>query len=159
MYVCMHVCMYVCVYVCMCASNPFATIEVKLIWIQNFPSLVKRKQLRSGFEPGVPDYISYDDNYYANIYIYIYIYIGQVGRVFTNSLGDLGSIPARVIPKTIKMIPSCLTLSIIRYESRVKWSNPGKGLAPSHTPRCSSYWKGWLLVALDYSRQLYSHIL
>ena len=23
-----------------------------------------------------------------------------------------------------------LTLSIIRYESRVKWSNPGKGVAP-----------------------------
>ena len=27
------------------------------------------------------------------------------------------------------MIPPCLTLSIIRYESRVKWSNPGKGVA------------------------------
>ena len=25
----------------------------------------------------------------------------------------------------------CLTLSIIRYVSRVKWSNPGKGVAPS----------------------------
>ena len=36
----------------------------------------------------------------------------------------------------------CLTLSIIRYESRVKWSNPGKGVAPSPTPWCSSYGKG-----------------
>ena len=27
-----------------------------------------------------------------------------------------------------------LTLSIIRYGSRVKWSNPGKGVAPSPTP-------------------------
>ena len=25
----------------------------------------------------------------------------------------------------------CLTLSIIRYGSRVKWSNPGKGVVPS----------------------------
>ena len=37
------------------------------------------------------------------------------------------------------LIPPCLTLSIIRYVSRVKWSNPGKGVAPSPTPRCSSY--------------------
>ena len=52
------------------------------------------------------------------------------------------------------LIPTCLTLSIIRYVSRVKWSNPGKGLAPS-SPRCSSYWKGSLPVALDYGHQLY----
>ena len=49
----------------------------------------------------------------------------------------------------------CLTLSNIRYVSRVKWSNPGKGVAPSPTPRCSSYWKGNLWVTLDYSHQLY----
>ena len=34
------------------------------------------------------------------------------------------------------LIPLCLTLSIIRYVSRVKWSNPGKGVAPSPTPQC-----------------------
>ena len=28
-------------------------------------------------------------------------------------------------------MPPCLTLSIIRYGSRVKWSNPGKGVVPS----------------------------
>ena len=39
------------------------------------------------------------------------------------------------------LIPPCLTLSNIRYVSRVKWSNPGKGIAPSPTPRCSSYGK------------------
>ena len=57
------------------------------------------------------------------------------------------------------LIPPCLTLSNIRYVSRVKWSNPGKGVAPSPTPRCSSYWKGSLLVALDYGRQLYLLLL
>ena len=31
-------------------------------------------------------------------------------------------------------MPPCLTLSIIMYVSRVKWSNPGKGVAPSPTP-------------------------
>ena len=62
------------------------------------------------------------------------------------------------------MISPCLTLSNIRYVSRVKWSNPGKGVAPTPTLWCSSYWKRSLRVALDYSRQLYlfywySHII
>ena len=52
------------------------------------------------------------------------------------------------------MLP-CLTLSIIRYRSRVKWSNPGNGVAPSPIPQCCSYWKGSLWVALDKGRQLY----
>ena len=42
------------------------------------------------------------------------------------------------------LIPPCLILSIIRLGSRVKWNNPGNGVAPSPTPRCSSYWKGSL---------------
>ena len=53
--------------------------------------------------------------------------------MFDNSSRDRGSIPARVIPKTqnsyLKL--PCLTLSIIKYGSRVKWSNPGKGVVPS----------------------------
>ena len=88
----------------------------------------------------------------------IYIYLGLVDRVFTNGLGDMGSIPDRIMPKTFKkwyLIPPCLTLSNIKYVSRVKWSNPGKGVAPFPTPQCSSDWKGSLLVTLDYSRQLY----
>ena len=43
------------------------------------------------------------------------------------------------------LMPPCLTLSIIRYRSRVEWSNPGKGVAPSPTPWCSSYRKSSLL--------------
>ena len=53
------------------------------------------------------------------------------------------------------LIPPWLTLSNIRYVSRVKWSNPGKEVAPYPTPRCSSYWKGSLRVTLDLGRQLY----
>ena len=41
------------------------------------------------------------------------------------------------------------------YVSRAKWSNPGKGVGPSSTLRCCSYWKGSLLVALNHGRQLY----
>ena len=42
---------------------------------------------------------------------------------------------------------------IIRYVSRVKWSNPGKGVSPYPTPQCGSYWKKSLRVTLDYGRQ------
>ena len=53
------------------------------------------------------------------------------------------------------MTPPCLTLSIIRYGSRVKWSNLGNGVAPYSIPRRCSYWKGSLRVTLNYDRQLY----
>ena len=56
------------------------------------------------------------------------------------------------------LIPPCLTLSIIRYVSRVKWSNPEKRAAPSPAPRCCSYRKGSLRVALAYGRQIYLNI-
>ena len=36
--------------------------------------------------------------------VYIYRLFGLVGRVFANGPGDLGSMPGRVIPKTLKMV-------------------------------------------------------
>ena len=77
-------------------------------------------------------------------------------RVFANGPGDLGSIPGRVIPMTQKMLLDAILLNTQHYKvlSRVKWSNPGKGVEPSPTPRCSSYRKGILRVTLDYGRQL-----
>ena len=83
--------------------------------------------------------------------------IGIMVRVFTNRQGDRGSIPGRVIPKTQRMV---LNASLLKnqYGSRVKWSNPEEGVAPSLTTRCCSYWKGSLRVALDYGRQLYIYL-
>ena len=52
-------------------------------------------------------------------------------------------------------VASYLTLRNIRYVSGARWSNPEKGKAPFPTTRCSSYWKGSLLVAFDYGHQLY----
>ena len=76
--------------------------------------------------------------------------------MFANSPGDLGSVPGCVIPKTLKMVldTSLLNTQQIRYVSRVKCSNPGKGVAPSPIPLCSSYWKGSLLITLNYGCQL-----
>ena len=78
-----------------------------------------------------------------------------MGRVFVNGPGDRGSIQVESYQRFKKwyLIPLCLTISIIRYLSRVKWNNPGKWVVPSPTPWCSSYRKGSFLVTLDNSRQ------
>ena len=56
-----------------------------------------------------------------------------MGRVFTNGAGDQGSLPGRVIPKTQKMLldTSLLTTQHYKVHIKGKWSNPGKGVAPS----------------------------
>ena len=74
-----------------------------------------------------------------------------MGRVFANGPGNQGSIPGRVIPKTLKMVLDTSLLNTQHYKVRikVKWSNPGNGVAPFPTPQCSSYRKGSFLVALD----------
>ena len=41
-------------------------------------------------------------------------------RVFTNGLGDLGSIPGRVIPKTLKMVLDVSLLNIQHYKVGIK---------------------------------------
>ena len=69
-----------------------------------------------------------------------------------NGPGDLGSIPGHGIPKTLKMVLDTSLLNTWRYKVRIKWSNPGKGVAPSPTPLCSSYWKGSLRVTFYYGR-------
>ena len=53
------------------------------------------------------------------------------------------------LKKMVLQKPPCLALNTIRWGSRVKWNNPGNGVAPSPTPWCSSYWKGSLWVSLD----------
>ena len=49
-----------------------------------------------------------------------YRLFGLIGRVFANGLGDLGSIPGRVIPKTFKMVLDTSLLNTQQYKKRVK---------------------------------------
>ena len=67
-------------------------------------------------------------------------FISLGGRVFAN--GRETWVQSQVASyqrlKKWYFIPSCLTFSNIRYVSRVKWSKPGKGVAPFLTARCSS---------------------
>ena len=87
--------------------------------------------------------MSVTENLYIYIYIYIYIYaiiyvehsyrievisaqiysfnnIDLVGRVLANGPEDLGSIPGRVIPKTLKMVLDTSLLSTQQYKVRIE---------------------------------------
>ena len=75
----------------------------------------------------------------------------EVGRVFADGPGDLGSIPGRVIPKTLKMVLDTALLNTQQYKVRIKnkvEQSRERSRAP-RIPRCSSYWKGSLRVALS----------
>ena len=83
-----------------------------------------------------------------------------MGRVFANGPGDLGLIPGGVIPKTLKMVLDTSLLDTQQYKVGIKGKveeSREKSSVPA-TPQCSSYWKGSLMVALDYGCQLYIYI-
>ena len=46
--------------------------------------------------------------------------IGQVGRVFANGPGDQGSMPGRVISKTLKMVLDTSLINAQHYRVRIK---------------------------------------
>ena len=50
----------------------------------------------------------------------VMIVIDVVSRVFSNDPGDLGSIPGRVIPKTLKMLLDTSFLSTQQYKVRIE---------------------------------------
>ena len=60
-----------------------------------------------------------------------------MSRVFANGLEDQGSIPGRVIPKTLKMVLDAALLNTQHYKVKIK-GNPGNGVAPIPTSRCVS---------------------
>ena len=43
-----------------------------------------------------------------------------MGRVFNNDPGDLGSVPVRVIPKTLKMVLYISLLNTQQYKVRIE---------------------------------------
>ena len=79
--------------------------------------------------------------------------IGLMSRVFANGLGDLGSFPGRVIPKTQKMVLDTALLNTrhykVRIEGKVEQSREWSSAHPTPrwsralpTPRWKGYWKG-----------------
>ena len=56
----------------------------------------------------------------ACYYSILYRLIGPVDRGFANDPGDLGSIPGRVIPKTLKMVLDTSLLNTQQYKVRIE---------------------------------------
>ena len=66
-------------------------------------------------------FISYDDNdYTTGTSKKVYILWSLVSKVFANGPGDLGSIPGRIIPKTLKMVLDTPLINTQKYELRIK---------------------------------------
>ena len=90
---------------------------------------------------------------FSLLFSHLLIIIIIIIRVFANGPGDLGSIAGRVIPNTFKMVLDTSLLKTRQYKVGIK------GKVEQSTERScafpyssSSYWKGSLLVPLDYGR-------
>ena len=64
-------------------------------------------------------------NFFSTLKLYLHLTellhdIGPAVRVFANGPGDLGSIPGRVIPKTLKMVLDTTLLNTQHYKVRFK---------------------------------------
>ena len=82
-------------------------------------------------------------NMHIYIYIYIHIYIyWHNGKRFCQWPRRPGFNPKR-------QNASFPNKQYNKVRIKEKWSNPGKRVAPSPIPKCRSYWKGSLQVALD----------
>ena len=64
----------------------------------------------------------------GNVCVYCNRLIVLVGRVFANGLGNLGFIPGRVIPKTLKMLFDTFLQYKVRIKGKVEQS--GEKVAP-----------------------------
>ena len=63
--------------------------------------------------------------------------IGLVGKVIANGPGDLGSIPGRIIPKTLKMVLDASLLNSQEYKIRIKSEVEQSGEKSSSLPYTS----------------------
>ena len=57
---------------------------------------------------------------YLSSYIYYHRLIGQVGRVLSNGMGYMGSIPGHVISKIFKMVLDASLINTQQYKVRIK---------------------------------------
>ena len=127
MYVCIYMCMYVFIYVYAYIYMYIQVCMTICIYIYIYMH-INMYTFRYAYE-----YIYIYVWIYICISIYIYIYIhlcvithirnrdiGPAVRVFANGPGDLGSIPGRVIPKTLKMVLDTTLLNTQHYKVRFK---------------------------------------
>ena len=109
------------------------------------------------------NFIDREKNMFSNYAQYINVFdtsICLVGLVVECSpMGRETRVQSQVesYQRLKKMLLDISLLNTRQYKVRLKdkWSNLGKGVAPSPTLQYSRYWKGDFRIALDYSCQLY----
>ena len=98
--------------------NIYIYIYIHIIIIIIIPVLVVTKSL-FGFVETQESQTKFHGIKYINLLYIHYIYV-CVGGVFANGPGDLGSIPGRIIPKTLKMVLDTSLLNTQQYKVRIK---------------------------------------
>ena len=87
-------------------------------------NFIKKKKLKSCFKILITLFNSSNLELIFGEFKYLkcitYRDIGLAVRVFANGPGDLGSIPGRVIPKTLKMVLDTTLLNTQHYKVRFK---------------------------------------
>ena len=85
------------------------------------------------------------------MFVYMIYIHAKSGQSVHQWLGRPGFNPRLSHIKDSKMLLDATLLNTQHYKVRIK-GNPKKGVAPTTSPRCSSYRKGSLCVTLDYGR-------
>ena len=83
-------------------------------------SIIMRLTISSLYPPTMLLIINFYFDIFRSYPYFIYRLIGPVGRVFAIDPGDLGSIPGRVIPKTLKMVLGTSLFNTQQYKVRIK---------------------------------------
>ena len=78
-------------------------------------------------------YFPYLFSYFSLSFSSFFGAIGRISRVFANGLGEQGSIPGQVIPKTQKMVLDAALFNTQHYKVQIKGSGAIKGIV-QHPP-------------------------
>ena len=116
----------------------FCTWQYSCIWLRNnskncVSPLVSKNRSQKLINR------SYLNSRVLLVYLYcvLHMYTSDIGimvRVFANGPGDLGSIPARVIPKTQKMVLDASLLNTPHYKVRINGKTGAIQGKENHSP-------------------------
>ena len=134
-----YTCDHVCLYKCNGIWSIFHQRNSCLTWKSLFLILAFTTIKVSMEGPRIPPIQTIFLFLFLHTHIYIYTYIiGLVGRVFAKGWETWVQSQFESYQRFKKwlLIPPCLTLRIISYGSKVKWTSPGKGVVPFPTCTC-----------------------
>ena len=120
-----------------CPFHPFCAWPYSFIWLRNtktskqillslvlkYNKFCIKKNVWGILDYGKYYFKAFDSIHRGKAEQILLVYgrlIDPVSRVFANDPEDLGSIPGRVIPKTLKMVPDTSLLNTQQYKVRIE---------------------------------------